>query len=70
MGALAYDVTVPVEAESHRNRLLRVLDVLAEQHMRHSHRVISRGHEERADITNVTQPSSGNTCSSASPCDR
>jgi hypothetical protein len=70
MGALAYDTTDPVEPESHRNRLLRMLDALAEQHMRHSHRVISRGHDERADITSVTQPSSGNTRSNASPCDR
>ncbi len=69
MAALAYDVTDPVEPDA-RNLLLRMVDWFAEQHMRNSHRLISRGHEARAAITSVTQPSSAIERSRTSPFDR
>ena len=69
MAALAYDVTDPVEPGS-RNLLLRMADWFAEQHMRNSHRLISRGQDARADITSVTQPSSTIERSSTRPFDR
>ena len=68
MAALTYDVIDPVEPVS-RNRLLRMADWLAEQHMRNSHRLISRGQDARAAITSVTQPSSAIERSSTSPFD-
>ena len=70
MAALTYDVTDPVEPKSPRNLLLRMVDWFAEQQMSHSHRVISRGHDDRATITSVIQPSSAIERSSTSPCDR
>jgi len=67
MAALTCDLTEAVEPASHRNMLLRLLDVLAEQSMRHSHHVINRGHDDRAVITSVSQPSSAIERSSINP---
>ena len=51
-----------------RNLLLRMMDVLAEEHMRHTESVIGRGQRRRS--TSVAQPSSVSERSSTSPCDR
>ena len=46
---------------------MRLLDTLAEWHMRQSHRVISRAQPLSATMTGVNQPSSGNERTSISP---
>jgi hypothetical protein len=55
------------EAAPDRGAFLRMLDTLAEWHMRQSHRVISRAQPLSATMTGVNQPSSGNERSSISP---
>ena len=70
MAALTYDEANPAQPPPHRGVLLRVLDVLAERQMRHSHCVIRRAQMLEASMTGVTQPSSVNERSSTRPCDR
>jgi hypothetical protein len=56
--------------EAPRNLLLRMMDTLAEEHMRHTESVINRGQRLGRRMTSVTQPSSASERSSTSPCDR
>ena len=55
------------DATSDRGAFLRVLDTLAEWHMRQSHRVISRAQPLAATMSGVNQPSSGKDRSSINP---
>jgi len=55
------------DAAADRGAFLRLLDTLAEWHMRQSHRVISRAQPLSATMTGVNQPSSGNERSSIKP---
>ena len=70
MAALAFGRSDSPESGPRRGVLLRVLDILAEWQMRHSHHVISRSQPLNATISGVNQPSSGNERSNISPCDR
>ena len=70
MAALTFGTPDSPEAPPARGGFLRLLDTLAEWHMRQSHRVISRAQPLSATMTGVNQPSSGNERSSISPCDR
>ena len=67
MATLACRTSEPPEAPPDRGAFLRMLDTLAEWHMRQSHRVISRAQPLSATMTGVNQPSSGNDRSSISP---
>jgi len=67
MASLACRTSDSSEAVSDRGAFLRVLDTLAEWHMRQSHRVISRAQPLNATMTGVNQPSSGNDRSSIRP---
>ena len=67
MGSLACQPPEPSEAAPDRGAFLRMLDTLAEWHMRQSHRVISRAQPLSATMTGVNQPSSENERSSISP---
>jgi hypothetical protein len=67
MGSLAYRPSDPPETAPERSAFLRMLDTLAEWHMRQSHRVISRAQPLSATMTGVNQPSSGNERSNISP---
>jgi hypothetical protein len=69
MAALTFETSDSPQSDPRRGALLRLLDRLAERHMRHSHSVISRAQCARATIRGVNQPSSGNERSSTSPCD-
>ena len=68
MAALACEGTHPAETPPHRNLLLRVMDAIAEQQMRHAHHAIRL--TQGARMTSVAQPSSTLDRSSTSPCDR
>jgi hypothetical protein len=67
MASLACRTSDSSEAATDRGAFLRMLDVLAEWHMRQSHRVISRAQPLNATMTGVNQPSSGKDRSSISP---
>ena len=67
MASLACRTSDSSEAAPDRGAFLRVLDTLAEWHMRQSHRVISRAQPLSATMTGVNQPSSGNDRSSIRP---
>ena len=67
MAALTVGTSDTHEATPDRGALLRLLDILAEWHMRQSHRVISRAQPLAATMSGVNQPSSGKDRSSISP---
>ena len=67
MGSLTYRTSETPEAAPDRGAFLRMLDTLAEWHMRQSHRVISRAQPLSATMTGVNQPSSANDRSSINP---
>ena len=67
MATLAFQTPDTPEAAPDRGAFLRMLDVLAEWHMRQSHRVISRAQPLNATMTGVNQPSSGKDRSSIRP---
>ena len=67
MASLARPTSESSEAAPDRGAFLRMLDTLAEWHMRQSHRVISRAQPLSATMTGVNQPSSGNDRSSINP---
>jgi hypothetical protein len=67
MATLTVRTSDPHEATTDRGAFLRLLDTLAEWHMRQSHRVISRAQPLAATMTGVNQPSSGKDRSSISP---
>ena len=67
MATLAFRTSDQPEAASDRGAFLRMLDAVAEWHMRQSHRVISRAQPLSATMTGVNQPSSGNERSSIRP---
>ena len=67
MATLAFGPSDSPEAVSNRGAFLRMLDAMAEWHMRQSHRVISRAQPLAATMSGVNQPSSGKDRSSISP---
>ena len=67
MATLAFRTSDSPEATPDRGAFLRMLDAMAEWHMRQSHRVISRAQPLSATMTGVNQPSSGNERSSINP---